>query len=274
MLILDFDGVVCDAFDECLLVAWLGESPGDAPGVEPGVEPGELSDHGSGESPGDRTSGSGPVGDAWEGGPPDPDQVPAAFAARFRVVRTFARTLDHFVVAHERGARAIRTQDGFAAAFDALPRARVDRFAHRAGAARAALRRHHTDWWLDLHALYPGIGPLLRARAGDVAIVTAKDRPSVEEILARHGLDACVREVVGDCHDKPAAVRDLCRRHGVGPREALFVDDNLPNVLGVGATDVPVRWATWGYGTDEHRREAHRLRVPALTLDQLGQLAA
>jgi phosphoglycolate phosphatase-like HAD superfamily hydrolase len=244
MLILDFDGVVCDAFDECLLVAWLGEQP---------------------------EAGSSEFGD---GDPPSPDRVPAAFTARFRVVRTFARTLDHFVVAHEPGAESIHTQQGFVAVFDALPQARVARFVDRAGATRAALRRHHRGWWLDLHALYPGIDPLLRARAGDIAIVTAKDRESVVEILARHGLDSCVREVVGDCHDKPAAVRDLCRRHGVDPGGALFVDDNLPNVLGVGATDVPVRWATWGYGTDEHRREARRLRVPALTLDQLDQLAA
>ncbi|MFE3739814.1 HAD family hydrolase [Streptomyces sp. NPDC059134] len=238
LLALDFDGVVCDALDECALITWLGEQPYDP--ALPG--PGQLA------------------------------RVPGEFTERFRKVRDYARVLDHFLVAHHPAAGAIGSQAEFDRLYAALPQPRVRRFVAGASAARDRLREKEPEFWLGLHTLYPGIPGLLRRAGVPVVIVTAKDESSVRAILAHHGLEAAVAEVYGECAAKPEAVREACARRGVPLEAATFVDDNLTNVRGVSAAGVRARWALWGYQTPEHRAEAAEFGITGLELTGLAGL--
>ncbi|MGW4161491.1 HAD family hydrolase [Streptomyces sp. NPDC004788] len=238
ILALDFDGVVCDALEECALVTWLGIHPYD-----PGM--------------------------------PGPDRlkaVPADFTDRFRSVRNYSRLLDHFVVAHHPESAGLTTQAGFDRLFEALDPGYVRRFTETATAARDRLRTTEPEFWLDLHTLYPGVDALLRRFAGSVVVVTAKDADSVRAILARHGLDGTVAEIFGETGAKAEAVQDVCARWGVPVERVTFIDDNLTNAVRVGATGARSRWAQWGYQIPEHRAEAARLGVVPLGLDEIGAL--
>ncbi|GCD39559.1 MULTISPECIES: HAD family hydrolase [Streptomyces] len=239
MLALDFDGVICDALDECALVTWLGERPHDRTVAGPG----QL------------------------------ERLPGTFTERFRKVRDYARLLDHFLVAHLTEAGSITSQADFDRLFSSLPRERVARFTTAASEAREWFRAVEPDFWLGLHTLYPGVPELLR-HAGAVVIVTAKDESSVRSILRRNGLEWTVAEVYGECAHKAAAVQDACARRGVPLDAVTFVDDNLPNVRNVAAVGVRARWAQWGYQTPEHRAEAALSGIEGLELAGLAGLSA
>lgn len=233
MLVLDFDGVVADAFDECALVAWLGEQPvGRGAGI-------------------------------------DEVRPPEDFVARFRHIRPFSRTLDHFVMGHVEGVESIADQADFEARFAALDPGRVAAFTAAADAARARLREHHREQWVRMHTVFAPVAELIRASTAPVAIVTAKDAASVRAILAPRGLDELVSTVVDECHDKAEAVVRLCRERSIPIEEAVFIDDNIDNVLHVGGTGARVFWAAWGYSTEDQRERAARLSVARIDLSDL-----
>jgi phosphoglycolate phosphatase-like HAD superfamily hydrolase len=238
-LILDFDGVVCDALEECALVTWLGVHQ-----PQPGT----------------------PISAYLEA-------MPRGFLERFRTVRDYSRLLAHFVVAHRAAAGSIRAKADFDRLFEVIPADYIVRFSVAASAARQRCRDEESDLWLDLHTLYDEIPDLLHRHAGEVAIVTAKDEESVWAILNRHGLAHTVVEVIGECGRKAEAVVDLCARHGSDPRSTTFIDDNLANVVGVASTGARTLWATWGYATPEDQAEATERGVPRLALESLPALA-
>lgn len=239
-LIVDFDGVICDALVECALVTWLGVYP-PAP---------------------DR-----PVSSYL-------DAIPDGFTRRFAKVRDYSRSLDHFLVSHRAAAGNIGSRADFDRIFGAIAPVTVNSFVAGANAARRRCRTEEAPFWLDLHTLYPGVRDLLGRHAGAVAVVTAKDAASVWTILERHGLAHTVLEVIGECRQKDRAVVELCGRRGTSPGKVVFIDDNLGNVLTVAGTGATVRWAAWGYHTPEDRAAAARLNGRRLDLSELPALTA
>lgn len=239
MLLLDFDGVVADAFDECAVVAWLGMGPDERGGAAEEI-----------------------LG-----------RVPPAFIERFRVVRPYCRTIGHFITAHLAGAESIADQAAFDRRFAEVGEARAAAFAERATKARDELRERDPAAWIAMHTVYPGIAELIRG-SGPVSIVTAKDEPSVRAILAGHGLDGDVRAVAGECRDKAREVERLCTEAGADVAAAVFIDDNLDNVLHVRSTGARSLWARWGYATPDQRERAASLGVDAVDLADLPGLAA
>jgi phosphoglycolate phosphatase-like HAD superfamily hydrolase len=256
MLVIDFDGVVCDALVECALVTWLGD-------------PGSLGARRNG-------AGAGSAGrrapDRWRPGSTQARRLPRPFLGRFRTVRDYSRTLDHFVVAHLPYADWLRGQCEFDRIFGSLPPDYVGEFTEAASTARRRIRTDEPDFWLGLHTVYPGVGGLLERHAPTTAIVTAKDEASVWDILRWHGLDHTVSQVIGECGRKDEAVRDLCLRRGVEPRGVAFIDDNLTNVRRVATVGVNALWAGWGYHTPDDLGVADRHDIAPLALTALPGL--
>jgi phosphoglycolate phosphatase-like HAD superfamily hydrolase len=239
-LVVDFDGVIVDALEECALVTWLGVHP-----PRPGVP---ISSHMS--------------------------AIPTGFLRRFAKVRDYSRTLHHFLVAHRAAADRIGTQTEFDLLYAALAPDTVRTFVAGATAVRQRCRTEEPGYWLDLHTLYPGVAQLLERHAGAVAVITAKDAESVWTILRRRGLDHTVGEVIGECSRKDEAILQLCARHGRAPDSVTFIDDNLTNVRRVAAVGAVTRWATWGYHTAEDLAVAAGAGVRRLGLAEVPALAA
>lgn len=243
MLILDFDGVMADAFTECALVTYY-----------------------AGHDP--ETVARKPVGELAA-------TLPASFVARFRVVRTHARTLGDFMVALDPAAETMRTTADFARLRSGIPEARLRALTEGATAVRALLRERRRAGWLDLHTLYPGVADLLRRHRGrGTSIVTAKDERSVWEVLEHHGVAGTVTQVVGECSDKRTAVRDLADADGLPPENVTFIDDHITNALAVRDTGATSLWAWWGYHTPDHIERAVTRRQRRIYLPELAGLRA
>jgi phosphoglycolate phosphatase-like HAD superfamily hydrolase len=113
----------------------------------------------------------------------------------------------------------------------------------------------------------PGLLPALKKR---LYVVTARDRESVHELLAAHGIAVDPERIYGEQHRKGAALFDIqAREHA----EVYFVDDNLDNVVAAQADGHRAAWALWGYSAPEDRAKAEWLAVPVLSLPQLPTAA-
>lgn len=234
-LVLDFDGVVCDALTECAALTHAAADPG------PGL--------------------------------PSLDVAIAALTpqilARFGSVRPYCRTLADFMVTNAVG-RAITGREEFEQAAASVGRDALEAQAARAQRIRDAWRAAEPAAWLDLHIPYAGVADLIRDAGGPVAIVSNKDGESIAAILANLDLAGDVAIVAGECTDKPAAVARLIGEHA----SATFVDDNLANVLAVAAVPrVRSLWATWGYHSREDIALAQARSVPTLSLGELAAVA-
>ncbi|MFH8403874.1 HAD family hydrolase [Streptomyces sp. NPDC018019] len=243
MLVLDFDGVIADAFLECALVTYYAEH-----------DPEQLAAR--------------PVRDLA-------DALPKSFLVRFRTVRKYARLLEDFMAARDPAAEAIRSTADHEALLARLSPKKLAALASGASAVRAALRTAQPGPWLDMHTLYPGVHELLhRHRGRGTSIVTAKDAASVWEILAHHRLENTVVEVVGDCSDKRSAVLALAAADGLPNDAVTFVDDHITNALAVRDTGARSLWAWWGYHTDEHIERAVARGQRRIYLPELAALTA
>lgn len=236
VLVLDFDGVICDSWRECALVTWAAQH-GCAP-ERFGVT-------------------------AWKA-------LPATFVERFRVLRGYARHLGHFLVPVLAGSAQIGSQDDFDRYYASLPPAAVAEFIRRASAYRAAARTRRHTHWLAMHDLHPGLASVLSRIRHHLYIVTARDSGSARELLSQHGITVEPERIYGGQHSKGAALADIRVRERA---ELFFVDDNLGNVVAAQADGHHVAWALWGYSVPEHHTEATRLRVPVLSLRDFPAMA-
>src|SRR5690349_19847692 len=150
--VFDFDGVICDASNETLLVTWLAE------------------DHSAPRDVADATGGA----------------IPSGFAQAFLHCRAYARHVGHLSVTFHPALLSVRTQREFDALYAGLEPADVEHFTRRFEVCRQRFRESACDRWFAAHRLYPGIAALLHGLAGDFYVVTAKDKDSVLAVLAHY----------------------------------------------------------------------------------------
>ncbi|MFB7657024.1 MULTISPECIES: HAD family hydrolase [unclassified Streptomyces] len=243
MLILDFDGVIADAFTECAIVTYYADQDPEQVALIP------LEELAAG--------------------------VPRGFLNRFGLVRKYARLLEDFMVARDPQAESITGIGDYEALLAHIPPKQLASLARGATTVRAALRAAQGPEWRAMHTLYPGIRDLLeRHRGRGTSIVTAKDADSVREILEHHRLQAAVVEVIGECSDKRSAVLDLAAGDGIQPDAVTFIDDHITNALAVRDTGARSLWAWWGYHTPDHIDRAIQRRQRRVYLPELATLTA
>jgi phosphoglycolate phosphatase-like HAD superfamily hydrolase len=235
VLVLDFDGVLCDSIDECVIVAHI---------VHAGLPPEAFGD-------------------------PGLAGVPLDVRERFRSCRPFMRHLGHFLVPLVAPEAPI-DRASFAARFEQLAPADVEAFVERAGAVRRSVRATHETAWLARHRVEPGPA----ARAAGAYIATARDAASVQRILAAHGVAIDARRIFGDLRSKVAAMRSIAARHGVPDRAVRLVDDSIENCIDVQAAGFDARWASWGYHAPGDADAARAHDIPALGIGDLGEISA
>jgi phosphoglycolate phosphatase-like HAD superfamily hydrolase len=233
VLVLDFDGVICDSFEECVLVTWNGS-------------------HGLGL-------------DAF--GADGLGQIPVAFLERFRQCRPFSRHVGHFMVATVDMDVPIVSQEDFDAAYAALAPEAIERFVRKVSSYREQARTHRRSLWLSYHQLYPGMDTLLRDSSDPVFIVTAKDAESVSAILSNSGIDLDRAAIFGDQREKLTTLQRIARQTGVEEGDVSFVDDSVLNVVQAASAGFAGVWATWGYHAPSHLRIAAEREITSVTLD-------
>jgi phosphoglycolate phosphatase-like HAD superfamily hydrolase len=216
LLVLDFDGVICDSIRECFASSWIAYH---------GLERGS--------------------GDALP-----PRRIPAGFSK----LRPFIRTGADFLFIQEildTGAE-VSDQPGF----DELTRhggerkrARYHELYYR---ARTALLERDRASWLGMHRIYPHVATGF-ARMGPAAplfILSTKKPRFIMEILSAAGIQVPEERILlSETEPKLVAVERL-RRNG-GHERASFVEDQLDHIRENANPGIDVFLATWGYVREE-----------------------
>jgi phosphoglycolate phosphatase-like HAD superfamily hydrolase len=150
-------------------------------------------------------------------------------------------------------------QDGYDAYRAARDEAWLHAYHRRFYEVRTALSEHDREAWLALLRPYRPFVALLRHRAGTCpyAIATAKDRRSVDLLLAAYGIaDLFAPERVLDKEtgvSKSAHLEQLARREGLAFSDLTFVDDKVNHLDSAAPLGVRCALAAWGYnGPREH----------------------
>ncbi len=127
---------------------------------------------------------------------------------------------------------------------------------------REALRASDPVAWLGLLAPFREFVELLHRRSGDriLALATAKDRPSVDLLLAAYGIaNLFPDELVIDKEagrSKRVHLLLLRERLGVEFDQITFMDDKLNHLEDVSGLGVQCALACWGYNGERERRLA------------------
>lgn len=152
-----------------------------------------------------------------------------------------------------------------------------DRFHADFYAERRALRARAPAAWLALMGPYTEFLRMLRAHAerARLAVATAKDRESVDLLLAAYGIqDLFAPGLILDKEagpDKRAHLRVLAERLSL-PLEAItFVDDKVNHLDSVSRLGVRCALAGWGYNGERERRLALERGYLVLDLDRAAE---
>jgi phosphoglycolate phosphatase-like HAD superfamily hydrolase len=137
---------------------------------------------------------------------------------------------------------------------------------------REQLRCHDPSAWYSLHRPYPGIIELLRSLRSTttLAVATAKDRRSVELLLARFGAsDIFDDELILDKEagvDKVNHLQALSQRTAVRCSDMTFIDDKVNHLRKVAPLGVRPVLAAWGYNSPREHAIARSLGFAIATL--------
>jgi phosphoglycolate phosphatase-like HAD superfamily hydrolase len=216
LLVLDFDGVVCDSIKECFVSSWIAYH---------GLE------RGSGDT-----------------------AVPSEMPIGFSRLRPFIRTGADFLFIQEilaTGAEVIdqRAFDELTRAAGEPKRARYHELYYR---ARTALLERDRASWLAMNRIYPHIaeGFALMGPATLPFILSTKKPRFIAEILAAARIEMPAERILwSDAEPKLVTVERL-RRDG-GCERACFVEDQLDHIRENTNPRIDVFLATWGYVREE-----------------------
>jgi phosphoglycolate phosphatase-like HAD superfamily hydrolase len=237
-LALDFDGVLCDTTEECVVTAW----------------------------------------NAWRrltnerGIVKHPSQVPAHVAAQIRGARCYVKTPGEYlpVIKTALSGDRIANQtdyDRLLVEFDT----EISRFAPLVLEARAAFRSSDMEEWLRLHVPYQGVSEGARRLSPyfEVFIVTGKDRATVLQFLQLLPLDVPEDRVFDNeaAKNKLAMLKRIAAADDVQLSDVFMLDDNVVHLLPPRQAGCQVFLAHWGYHTSEHLAMARESRIPLVELD-------
>ncbi len=260
LLVLDFDGVICDGMAEFFESSWR----------------------------------------AWQhlGRPPLPvgrrDELQSRFTAVRPVVESgWEMALLPALLAQTDATQdvALRSTEGWTSARDrflASERLEPHALADALDAVRDAWFRADRESWLRAHRFYPGVPDWLRRLSAEdrvVYVLSTKEKRFLDYLLAWAGVSLPADRVIGKAvprRPKWDVIADLTARHRLPSDGAAtwFVEDRLPTLLEL-RHDAPhlarlgLFLASWGYVFVEDVERAREAGVAVLTLPQFtGRLDA
>ena len=258
MLVLDFDGVLCNSIHDSFLTAVNTFIRFEAGAGWPVSEP---LDHGS---------------------------IRAFEKDNPRIIRSFRTILpmgnfaeDYgaiLLAIQKRGASRIRSQKAFDAFKAGIPAGFLSDFQDEFFRTRAALVEKNKEVWISLLEPFPGIVESVKTLSKRFvpAIATSKDRLSVDLLLSHWGLDSVFDpKNILDKDFAPTKREHLIRlqkQTGLPFGSIHFIDDKVFHLVLVKDLGVRTYLALWGYNTVREHRIARREGVSLLTLEDLVHL--
>jgi phosphoglycolate phosphatase-like HAD superfamily hydrolase len=217
-LALDFDGVICDSMDECLVAAANARA---------------------------NLRGEGEVVRSVS-------DLPEPFVRHFRRLRYLVGPAGEFGLLLdliEQGVQAVDRAEFRAMALER--RREVQRFASMFFEARRQHMAEDLGGWLRLHRMYDAFqsGYERWRKQVPIYLVTTKDCLSVGQFNQSWnlGLDAARMWTKERFDQKSDALKGILDELACPPSSLLFVDDNLDHLADASASGCTCIWASWGY---------------------------
>jgi len=129
---------------------------------------------------------------------------------------------------------------------------------------RAKLQQN-MDKWVELNPPYAGIPKIINMlmKSFHVVIVSAKDKNATKLLLDSYGLHIEDENILAKefSMDKKYQMRFISDKFHVPFYKIIFVEDNLEQLLNVKELGVKLVLASWGYNTEDQRKEAEKLGI-------------
>ncbi len=236
IVVLDFDGVICDSVDECFAssaLAYYGLQQRRAPST-------------------------------------DESQRRAGFAR----LRPFIRTGEDYLLIHElleEGAE-VRDQRRFDEMKSRQGPDKMARYRELFYKARVQLLERDRDAWMSMNRIYPHARAALQSAAGaPLAILSTKRPEFIQEILGHAGLSVPADRILHSGDEPKLPIVERLRAEG-GYDGGVFVDDQVDHLRDNHFPRVHVYLASWGYVADAGI--ARDLGIPVLAASELPGLVA
>lgn len=241
IFVFDFDGVVCDSTDECMVTSWNAwERWQDRDGFRRTVA--EFSDD-------ERIS--------------------------FRKLRPRVRGAGEYYILRRALAESLLIDSQ--AAYDQLEDAwheHLQPFKQVFFDMRNRLRQENMDRWIELHPVYQEVVDVIKRlhRQGQLYIATLKDGESVRLILEKHGLVLPADHLLDQSKiiSKVQALNRIRDQVGCDKADLVFIDDNITHLLEPIREGYTSFMTTWGTVVlPEYLDLAHQHKIPLISISDI-----
>ena len=233
--VFDFDGVVCESTDECLVSAWN-------------------------------------AWEAWQSGDRFRKKI-SEFTEleknRFQSVRPRVRGAGEYYILQRAFSENIEIKDQrFYELLGREWREHLEPFKAVLLEMRERVRLKDRSYWINLHPVYDEVLDFMRElHSRDLLyLATLKDRTSVAAILESQGIRIPEERLLDQSQisTKLDALDIYAARLKRPKRDFIFIDDNVTHLLAPKRAGYSVMLAAWGSGSEEYRSIAVENGIPIL----------
>lgn len=238
-LALDFDGVIADSINECLVVSYnaFGEYTGKSSRIF------------------------------------SLDKIDKDIINESRRLRNFIRSGEDYVyiqLALQENASIHNQQefDDFCGNYADLREHFFNIFYNE----RGQFSTNNFQDWIKLNPLYEGFGLFLKNYQfkKQLYIISTKKIEFIKKILAAGEIDIIDENMfhASSAHPKKAIIKELLDNRGIQPDQFYFIDDQIDTLIKVKETQVNCLFAKWGYNNPEQLDKAEQEGIQATDLKE------
>jgi len=243
IIVFDFDGVVCDSTDECMVTAWNAwQLWNKKDGFRRTVT--EFSD----------------------------EEVKS-----FRKLRPYVRGAgEYYILCNSQQENISILNQGDFDTFAAQWKEFMNPFKKVFFQCREKLRTEDLEEWIKLHPVYMEVINLLKELNTQerLYVATLKDGQSVKLILNYHGIDIPKEKILDQAQvaSKLEALNRIAQVEAASKDEMLFIDDNFTHLVNPHKNGYHVYLSSWGNALGEFGLMAKEMNIESITLTDLNTL--
>jgi len=243
MFITDFDGVLCDSVQECLLVTYNAYHR-----LHAASSPRSL----------------------------NLEEIDRATREQFRKLRSYLRGVEDFIPIFSAIAEQLPITNQ--KEFDALRSSHQDHlltYQQAFYAERDYLLHHEKGLWLSLNPLFDGIREALRQCASfeQIQILTTKRQEDVLEIFQYQGIPFPTDHVTYiKAAGKSQKLLELLQTNNAALPESVYVEDQVDFLIEAQKHRIGSYLVEWGYVSDEQKALARRHAIPIIGVEKFSNL--
>jgi len=231
---LDFDGVIMDGINECMLVSWnvFNKKP--------------LTDFNHRSL----------------------REVPNEFVSLFNRLRNYVRHDGHFIVPYYVNGIDVTDGRSFDFIYNNLPENIKSEFRSNFAKYRRKVKESFPEYWISLHDELIELKEIVDLGV-DIRIVSGKDAESILFLLNNKNIDIDPDKIHGRTVEKDTILKSIKSESDQNNEQLIFIDDNLNNIIDAKASGVNSWWASWGFHTQDNINDAKRLSIKTLDKSEL-----